>query len=337
MKKSLLALAVLSGFATLASAQSSVTLSGMLDAGVRYINEDYSLGGSQSGYNNFTITVREDLGGGLTAFGVLNHRFNIANGGTNTKGNGADVFWRNAFVGLGSSSLGDIRLGRMLMPLQDMNGGFDAFATGYVGGVHTGGINATVRANQTIYYRSPSLGGFKLEAAIAAAEGQYREEITDSGRKYYPGLNLNDERPVGGSIRYAAGPINVGVAYDVNTTDQETLGIYGSYDFGMFKLFGQYETSDDVFTTVAAVTKESIDTYSISATVPFGAFVLKGGFALIDSDLSGRDGNKWGLGADYFLSKRTNLYSTVGALGKNRFKGPKEDSVRFDVGVTHRF
>ncbi len=173
MKKSLLALAVLGAFAGAASAQSSVTLSGMVDAGIKARGSDWSMGGSQSGYNNFTISGKEDLGGGLNAFFVLNHRFLINNGKSNTSsGNGTEpannVFWRNAFVGLGGG-WGDVRLGRMLMPLQDMNGGFDAFDTGYVGSTHTGGLMATVRANSAVYYRSPSFGGLSFHAAVAEA------------------------------------------------------------------------------------------------------------------------------------------------------------------------
>jgi predicted porin len=355
MKKSLLALAVLGAFSSLASAQSSVTLSGTVDAGVRYINDQYSVTGSQSGYNAFTISGREDLGGGMTAFFVLNHRFSINNGQVNSGASGAQgsngtpPFWRNSFVGLGSAALGDVRIGRMLMPLQDMNGGFDAFDTGTVGTVHTGGITATVRANNAIYYRSPSWGGFSLHAAIAAAEGQSASEniggIGSGIGRYYPPAApsnnpINGERPMGGSIRFASGPMNFGAAYDVNTFDQETWGVYGSWNFGFMTLLGQYESGDNAFENVAGGRQtnvkdsESVDVWSISAKVPMGAFVFKAGFASLDGD---RDGTKWGLGGDYFLSKRTNLYANVGGLDGSRFNAKNEQDIMFDIGVTHRF
>ena len=177
MKKTLLALAVLGAFAGTASAQSSVTLSGMVDAGIKRqgtaTGNDWSFGGSQSGYNNFTLSGNEDLGGGMKAFFSLNHRFNIGNGANNSPTNGpanGDVFWRQALVGLGGG-FGDVRLGRFLMPLQDMNGGFDPFGTGTVASTHTGGIAATIRSNSTIYYRSPSLGGLSVHVAVAG-DGQ---------------------------------------------------------------------------------------------------------------------------------------------------------------------
>lgn len=359
MKKSLLALAVLGAFSSLASAQSSVTLSGMVDAGVRNIKDQYTVTGSQSGYNNFTISGREDLGGGMTAFFALNHRFAINNGQINSANSGAQgngtpgaapsgtpPFWRNAWVGLGSSALGDVRIGRILMPLQDMNGGFDAFDTGTVGTVHTGGITATVRANNAIYYRSPNWGGFSFHAAIAAGEGQSaNENIGGIGAgigRYYPpsppSANLiNSERPMGGNIRYAAGPMNFGVAYDVNTFNQETWGVYGSWNFGFMTLMGQYEDGQSAFngtTQTNVYDSESVSAWSISAKVPMGAFVFKAGYASLD----GRsDGTKWGLGGDYFLSKRTNLYANVGGLDGNRFNSANEQDIMFDLGVTHRF
>src|SRR5688572_21319384 len=75
MKKSLVALAALA-VAGAASAQSSVTLFGVLDAGISYYeNENYNgvkasrTDLSSSGYNSSRIGFRgtEDLGGGLAA------------------------------------------------------------------------------------------------------------------------------------------------------------------------------------------------------------------------------------------------------------------------------
>jgi predicted porin len=336
MKKSLLALAVLGAFASAASAQSSVTLSGSVDAGLKALGDNWSLGGSQSSYNNFTISGREDLGGGLSAFFVLNHRFNINNGTTNSA---QTTFWRNSFVGLGSAAFGDVRMGRMLMPLQDMNGGFDAFDTGYAGGTHTGGLMATVRANNAVYYRSPNFGGLTFHAAIAAAEGQYVEETAGTfaagGAAYQiPNAKLNSERPQGLSLRYAAGPLNVGAAWDKNTGDYDTYGIYGSFNFGFMTLFGQWESGD--LTNAAGTITDATDVFSISAKIPMGAFTWKVGYAQVMGDFANSDGYKFGVGGEYALSKRTSLYSNIGQAGGDRPQGTQKD-VRFDLGITHRF
>jgi predicted porin len=353
MKKSLLALAVLSAFAGAASAQSSVTLSGIVDAGVRRVGtatgHDTSLTQSQSGYSAITFSGREDLGGGMYAFFALNHRFNIANGTPNSQNNTCagtiptptpsvcspvNTFWRNSAVGLGGG-FGDVRLGRILFPLQDMNGGFDPWATGTVASIHTGGITASIRPNNAIYYRSPSLGGVSIHAAIAAGEGQLQGETSNNfGQVVGRGALASQERPIGFSVRYAAGPVNVGLAYDKNFADIKTIGAYASFDLGAVKLMGQFEKGDS--SNAAGTLLENMKNYSIGARVPLGAVTLLAGYVRVDSDLNNRDGGKFGLGAEYSLSKRTNLYTDVAKTNGNRFTDAQKKTA-FDVGITHRF
>jgi predicted porin len=349
MKKSLLALAVLGAFASAASAQSSVTLSGIVDAGVRRTGTatgyDWGLGGSQSGYNAFTLSGREDLGGGMAAFFSLNHRFTINAGTVNSAGS---TFWRNTAVGL-AGPFGDVRLGRILMPLQDMNGGFDPFATGTVGSTHTGGITATIRANSAIYYRSPNLGGLTVHAAIAAGEGQLQAETANAFGQAAPSSKFigNGQRPVGFNLRYAAGPLNVGVAYDRNAADFKTTGVYGSFDLGVAKLMAQFEKGDSSTTSGAFL--EDIKNFSIGATIPLGPVLIRTGYLRSDSNLNrcanglpsvagtgNCDATKFGFGGDYNLSKRTNLYATVGKSSGNRLTAAQKKAA-FDLGVTHRF
>jgi predicted porin len=311
MKKSLLALAVLSAFAGAASAQSSVTLSGRVDAGVIRSGGEWSMGGSQSGYNAFTLSGTEDLGGGLRAFFALNHRFNINNGTINPGGNASgdrSQFYRNSWVGLGGG-FGDVRLGRILMPLQDMNGGFDVFDTGYVATTHTGGVLATVRANNAIYYRTPSLGGFFAHAAIAAGD----QQVFTAPSTY----SQSTERPMGFAVGYYAGPIN--------GADRKTTGLYLGYNAGFANLMAQYENGD-----VSA--SNDVSRWSIGAKVPMGAVTFKVGY----TNWSDEEVKKFGLGLQYDLSKRTNLYTNMGKVsGDGATSAAKKTT--FDVGVTHAF
>ena len=343
MKWSLIALATLSVAAGSASAQSSVTLSGIVDAGLRRVGaatgsgSDWQLGGSGSSFNRFILSGREDLGGGMSAIFALQHRFNIQNGtiaGTTfSQPANPNVFWRESWVGLGGA-FGDVRLGRMILPLQDMNGGFEPWGVSTVASVHTGGINATIRGNNVIYYRSPNMAGLSLHAAIAAAEGQLTAE---SGGGIAGAITpfVNRERPVGFNVRYATGPINVGVAYDRNSTDMKTTGVYGAYDFGVFRLMGQFEKGDN-YTTVAGTVKEDIKNLSIGVTAPVGPVEIRAGYARVDSDLTGRDGSKFGFGGFYNLSKRTGLYADVGKTSGDRFTAAQKKAA-FDIGVRHYF
>jgi predicted porin len=331
MKKSLLALAVLSAVAGAASAQSSVTLSGRVDAGVVRNNGQWSLGGSQSGYNSFTLSGNEDLGGGMRAFFALNHRFGINSGATNVTG--TNGFWRNSWVGLGGA-FGDVRMGRILMPLQDMNGGYDAFDTGYVGSTHTGGILATIRATNAIYYRSPSMGGLFVHAAIAAGEGQLTGECQfNVGVAINCGVGAFSERPVGFGVGYGAGPIRLGFAYDKNGVEQKTTGLYAGYNMGFANLMFQYEKGDRSATL-------EVDRWSVSAKVPLGAVTFKAGYL----SASDEDFKKFGLGLQYDLSKRTNFYTNMGkqsgngtVMGATAAARNTSKKAKFDVGVSHAF
>jgi predicted porin len=84
MKKSLIALAVLAASGA-AMAQSSVTLFGVVDATIRYVDTS-SVGGNwsltNSGYNSSRLGFRgtEDLGGGLSASFWLEAGVNNDNG-----------------------------------------------------------------------------------------------------------------------------------------------------------------------------------------------------------------------------------------------------------------
>jgi predicted porin len=322
MKKSLLALAVLSALTGAASAQSSVTLSGAIDLGVVRSNGQWSLATAGSSRTNFTLSGTEDLGGGMRAFFLANHRFSAASGQINapqaTGGNA--TFWRQAWVGLGGG-FGDVRLGKMLMPLQDFNGNYDPFGTDTVGSTHTGGLNATIRATNTIYYRSPSLGGLQLHAGIAAAENQISGECSACAP-------LNAERPIGFGVVYSAGPLRLAVAYDRNTADQKTTGLYAGFNAGFADMLFQYEKGDRNL----AQGGDDLGRWSIGAKVPMGQSVVKVGY----TKWSDEETSKFGLGLDYNLSKRTQLYTNVGKLsGDGQTALAKK--ARFDAGIFHRF
>ena len=324
MKRSLLALAALTAFAGVATAQSSVTLSGRLDAGLVRSAGQWSMAGSQSGYNAFSLSGTEDLGGGMRAFFMMNHRFSVQNGTNNSGGNastlGGGNFWRNAWVGLGGG-FGDVRLGRILMPLQDVNGGYDAFDTGTVGSVHVNGLFnvANVRANSAIYYRTPRMGGFFAHAAIAAGEGQL-----NSG--------ANSERPMGFAVGYAAGPLSVAAAMDRSPANLDTVGLYAKYNFGAVTVMGQFEKGDETATL-------STKGYSFSAVIPVGVGRIMAGYARIDP--SGTGGarsthSKFGIGGEYNLSKRTLIYSDIGKRSGSGLASSATNAM-FDLGVRHAF
>jgi predicted porin len=132
MKKSLLVLAALGAFAGAASAQSSVTLFGILDVGARYTkNGDQKLKTlSTDGINSSRLGFRgvEDLGGGLKAGFWLESAVNPDAGTANST-----RFWhRRSTVSL-SGGWGELRLGRDYTPQFWNLTVFDPFGTNGVG------------------------------------------------------------------------------------------------------------------------------------------------------------------------------------------------------------
>ena len=111
MKKSLLALAVMGAFAGVAQAQTSVTIYGSIDGGVRYVSNANAAGdnrftvSSTGTYNSNRLGFKgvEDLGGGMNAHFTLENGFNIGTGVIDSPV-GNQLFNRSAFVGLGFGS-----------------------------------------------------------------------------------------------------------------------------------------------------------------------------------------------------------------------------------------
>ncbi len=117
-------------YAVDAHAQSSVTLYGIVDAGIAYVhNAQNANGGNASSLVKFSsgnlsgsrwgLRGTEDLGGGLAALFQLENGFNI---GTGALGQGQREFGRKAVVGLSSSTYGTVTLGRQYDPVVDLVG-----------------------------------------------------------------------------------------------------------------------------------------------------------------------------------------------------------------------
>jgi predicted porin len=332
MKKTLFALAALATVAGAASAQSSVTLSGSVDLGVIRTNDQWTMGSAGSGRSNVSLSGVEDLGGGLKAGFYLNHRFDPSTGNVTTSAPGGGTpFWRQGWIQL-MSGMGDVRIGKMLPPVQEFNGGYEPWGGGdTVANVHTGGKYAganNARYAKAIYYRTPSFGGFQVHAMGAAGESQGSSAF-------------NNERPYGFGLQYAAGPLSAAVAYDRNQNDLKTWGVYGKWDAGFAQFMFQYENQDEVSDWVdnsaSAFGNDKSKRWSIGAKIPAGAAMLKVGYI----DMRDEEKKRFGVGVDYNLSKRTMLYADLGKnSGDGWGTGSAGDDARstmFDVGIQHKF
>jgi predicted porin len=360
MKKSLLALAVLGTFAGVASAQSTVTLFGVVDLNARNTkngNNDALNTLSTDGNASSRLGFRgvEDLGGGLSAgFWLeagLNADVGTAGGGNgsynaNAAATGAVAGSPGAFFNRRSTvsllgGWGEIRLGRDYTPAFWNTTVFDPFGTNGVAqftnlsinGLGTLGSNSYVRANNTIGYFLPSnLGGLYGQIQTSAGEGN--------------GVVGDANKQTSGRIGYAAGPFNIAGSYGQTKTlpnNWKHWNIAGSWNFGFANLMAQYDSLD-------AGPREQ-KTYLIGAVVPLGQGEFKVSYAKADQSGGGFDGadaDQIGVGYVYNLSKRTAMYGHVARIkNKNALanfvvpggagSAANDTSRGVEVGVRHSF
>ena len=374
MKKSLLALAVLGAFAGVAQAQTSVTIYGSFDAGVRN-QQDQNAGGnsrttmsSAGTYNSNRLGFKgvEDLGGGLNAHFTLETGFNS---GTGANTDTTRFFNRSAFVGLGGQ-WGSIDLGRQYTVAFKTVGAYDPFNYKYTAIIPTAqaSISAGVRNDNDIQYTG-TFGPLTARAEYALGER------TGGG-------SGGTAAAVGAT--FANGPFSVGAAYTKRNPDQRTAAqitagagpidrdnvhytVGGAVTFGPARIAAGYARENQDRAAGGETTQKNAwvgGSYDITPALGLSAayyHTKADGFGL-----NGNNDGKRGLfivGATYALSKRTNFYADVdytkykgalvspsagvantsGLFGSNSTQlglasAPGQDSqVGVSVGINHLF
>jgi predicted porin len=346
MKRSLLALAILGAFAGAASAQSSVTVYGIVDMGIAKQNDGTTgmnggNGAAGAAGNKWTVQQAyasrlgfrgiEDLGGGLRAAFNIEHRFTPDNGTNNTNSAvpiGAQFWFGRSTVSL-QGPFGEVLLGRDYIPAFWIALAADPFTwngVGQMGILHTfagysaadnNGAGQSSRNNNSVIYKTPVIAG-GLTAQVQASLGE--------------GARGALGRAVGGNIEYKAGPIYVGAAVDQTQNngignDPQLAMIAAAYDFGFIKPIVSYSRNRP------AIGGNAKD-YSIGLNAPIGAVgVVHAVVARLDPAGNNNNTTKAALGYEHNLSKRTSLYADV-ASAKNQ---ALSRTTAVDFGITHRF
>lgn len=296
--------AALALLATHALAQSSVTLSGRVDLGLLHApsdltkNTDSSSQVAESSNGRLNIAGREDMGGGLSAFFMLEARFNADTGAITEP---TAFFKDKAWVGLASRDWGEIKLGRLHSPQYGIGtaGRYEAFIGDSYASMGTRGARSANQWNNSVYYTTPTVGGFH-----AGAIKRFGEGTAANG--------------VGGHLVYANGPLSLAYSFQkeqdtlvpaINTIKTHTLG--GFYDFEVVKFVGTYARS----TGVNAADTGSQVVWTAGARVPIGPGELRTSYRLMNDtsraatgDASGdQDSTRLSVGYAWFLSKMTSI------------------------------
>ncbi|MFG0673799.1 porin [Delftia sp. WSY_7] len=374
MKKSLIALAVLAASGA-AMAQSSVTLFGIVDTGVAYVNKNqagdsvYGLGTSGSSTSRLGLRGTEDLGGGLKAgFWLEGEIFG------DTGGSGFD-FKRRSTVSL-SGNFGEVRLGRDQVPTFQKLTRYDLFsATGigqFMGFRNWGNVAGSqsptvgddngIRANNLIAYYTPNFGGFNAGIGYAFDE---KNTVAVVNGNNVAGSASNVGRYIGGYVAYDNGPLSVSLGLAQQKTflgggtinaiaiprvaaDRDELTLGASYNFGVAKLSGLIQQTK----YKALGDSGKFNSYMLGASAPVGGVgEVKLQYALYDQKAIDSKAHQITLGYVHNLSKRTALYgnlaflknkdsSTLGLQAKGVYNGAVaagESQTGVQVGIRHAF
>ena len=241
MKKSLLALAVLGAISTAASAQSNVTVYGLIDLSVNYTtNQDakggkvWSLGdsnangdGGQGALSGSRLGFKgeEDLGGGNKALFKLEAGI-LANSGVSDQQ--GQLFGRQSFVGLSNKDLGQVTLGRQYGLITDTAFDFDPLGVGNYFANEWELFLFGVRFDNSVVYHN-AFGPVQLN--VMHAFGGVSGSTTDGSTNSF-------------NVKYNQGPLGLAGGYQQMsdaTSHKSTTGTVDiTYNFGAATVYGNY-------------------------------------------------------------------------------------------------
>lgn len=365
---------VLGATAVPASAQSSLTISGIADVGVQHgpafdgVRSTRVAAGFKSSRLIFSGT--EDMGGGTRA----NFRFEAGISLDTGAWSNFGAFHRASWLGMSNPGWGSVRLGKALAPtaklvcvmadLFDCGGGFNNSGIFYNGtnafgrwvsvkpgrggnanagmSSFSGGGNGlpnnsdSGRVANAIFYDSPSWGGFQVGMVYAMGE--------------VPSTNSNKGTHLGASLAYRSGPIHVGISMESTESDPlwdakgKLISVAGQYAVTKeLRVSGIYQ-SEKASGPRALWTDASA--WMVGAAYDMGAlepFVRVGGHRTNGvgafNIVNGKDAKVVDIGVLYSFSKRTTGYLeyTTDRAGSNAPGLNRKDPNQLQVGVTHTF
>lgn len=344
MKKITLVASALATVASIAHAQSSVTLYGAVDTSIAYFGNEQGSNGHSGGTfrmqagnlspDHWGVKGTEDLGAGVSAIFKLESGFNVNNGAL---GQGQRIFGRTAMVGLSDVNVGTVTLGRQYDPLIDLiqpltNDG--AFGSNFATPGDLDNYDNSYRTNNSVKYASPDYAGFQW-SSLYAFGGQAGG--LGSGQTYAVAAAYN-HGPFGFGAGYfhansnglsgtfdGLNPDATNFAVDspaitggfVSANSMQIIRAAGEYSFSAFTVGIAY--SNVQYNNYATPTGNQNNTKFNTGQVFLNYQLTPAALISAGYDYTKGSGNnvtvaynQVSLGADYFLSKRTDIYVLAG-------------------------
>ncbi|WP_349606481.1 porin [Cupriavidus sp. DF5525] len=350
--------------AATAQAQSSVTLYGVLDTPIEYVNHMASspptvnaVTGAvtqQPGGNRFSIVSGgamagprwglrgvEDLGNGLQALFTLESGFGVDNG---VSQQGGRLFGRAAYVGFKKTGFGTLTFGRQYTPMFDVFANFGPLTYANLYEPSVAQLGPAFREDNMLKYVGV-FGGLTAEAHWSFGTGVgaiASTPLAGGGGGEVPG-HFRDNTGYGAGVSYFSGPFGVTVAYDQwnpavttgNAGKAKKAGAAISYTLGPTKLMAGYRWGDTKNSADTTLVRD--DYYWVGASYQAtSTLVLNLGYyydnlktlRVSSAAPAVNPANPWQVSfvMDYNLSKRTDVYLTMAYV--------KNSGLNFDTSAT---
>ena len=348
-------------------------------AGVKTVTQGGGFTGGESASSRIGFRGVEDLGGGLSAnfnlelgitagtgqVGVTPAAAAAATGGIATGANqGSETGVRTSIVGIGSKEFGTLGVGRQLTGMHsilagDVWGGnnmagditySDVSSTANGAGVTaTARINSvTTRSSNMLTYTSPTVMGFNLRGdygnTTATAVSQPGIQFAIKG--IYAGYKYG---PVTAKIGRVEAVSNEALAVGVAYTGSRTVVTGGNImyqDKGLTVQYTNGRNLTETYTVAAGYAQGSAvkankfsASYQIGKVMPFAQYGQGVSEGVRTAANTSTDDKAFQLGAEYALSKRSNLYAAYGSHKKTLKTNSSAATEITDiaVGLRHTF
>ena len=274
MKKLVVSFFLIASQSTIALAQDSLILYGIIDIGLQYatvnqtrdhtVQSNQFLGiasGVQSG-SRFGLRGTHEMGGGFQTVFTLENGFDASNG---VAQQGGRLFGRQSTVGIKNNNIGQLDIGRQINLASNYFLPIDPFAEGF----GQANIGASFGSTNTVRYSNMLMLQAKATEALTLGAGySFATELTGiyadnglCGNGICQAINQNSQFQTNNNLRaltlgakYASGPLFLAVAYDqLRGPDNIPNGppkpnptawlVGGAYDFRAVKISFAYGQS----------------------------------------------------------------------------------------------
>lgn len=349
-----LTLALLGACASAAHAQSTVQVYGLIDAGIIKRTDQRVVIGKRAN-NTLGFKGVEDLGDGLRALFQLEIRYEPDTGTIEQGAGGVQrpLFQGQSRVGL-QGAFGTVRIGRGLTAFQESSIAFEPFhgvpsPVGFQTDMTVAGYtsdplglvgNSTNRFSNALFYNSPELAGFQLNATVGTRESSPGSAAligrgTPSAPQFGPGANAA-ANPYSVSGTYKSGPLALMAALEQNAVETRLYSLAASYlVLPDLKLMAS-RTRQDRGTTMG--NNEDVNAWVLGANYTIGAGKILAGYGQKDAGVlnaSAQKTKQYSLGYEHSLSKRTYVYADA-SQRRSASTTPTHLST-VAIGVNHSF